>query len=718
MEAAPTPLLRRQIWANPSPTTTSLPHTCSPFRLPSGGLVNLGDDNIITLAHDAVFQPSCPSITIPQPLNPLQSGLSLSVLDRQEPFYSSTNPQIYAISAVTIVSYMLVIILFITPQTFYIGGAGGGVSLLGRRGTIGGSYGSNTVIGIGSRPWLQKLAALTLAISLTIVTADTFMFAERQYNDGYQDADELSRKVISGLEIRISRLISESFLWLAQSQTLIRLFQRHKEKLMIKWTAFVLITLQIIFSILNHFVVEGKKKHPRAFVSSIPALNYLFALSLNICYAAFVIIYALRKRRFAFVHPQMQSMPLMALLSLTAVLIPSIFFILDLSKPDVTGWGEYVRWVGDCASSVVVWEWVERIEALEREEKKDGILGREIFDGDEMLENQPPKRTWPNSPQEKKHGEGRDGGFGGGMSTGWRRMTRFARRLGVLKKSEPIPTKNGGNHNKQSPGQTTVIAEVEPATPVHQAQRFTTPPNVGMTVDRADTASAATTIHKVHYHSNTQPTPTVPEEPCPETQAHQPSVSENAEAPVTLRPSNGRSQATSSRLSRIPFPFRRQRQSPPAEVAAALAAQCTQQRVSTTTGSSSILRRLHLRGHQHPIDIPSDVIVVPAPPRRRPSFSNNFPAKDDQDADLPPSRDSGDGVDEEDRPPAAVRHALRISNPATPVVEHGLCFPTSNDREHIELQPSRPTMDTMPKESNPALSLGVQYDFRPTNHER
>jgi len=63
-----------------------------------------------------------------------------------------------------------------------------------------------------------------------------------------------------------------------------------------------------------------------------------------------------------------------------------VFFVLDISKPDVAGWGDYVRWVGAAAASVVVWEWVERIEALERNDKKDGVLGREIFDGDEMLE--------------------------------------------------------------------------------------------------------------------------------------------------------------------------------------------------------------------------------------------------------------------------------------------------------------------------------------------
>ncbi|KAM0805073.1 PalH/RIM21-domain-containing protein, partial [Usnea florida] len=497
MDIFPRTLARRQIWADSTPTTTELPHTCRPYTLPSGGEINIGRGTIITLTQDAGFQPACSGLAMPAPIDPLQPGVDLSVLNRHDPFYSSTNPQIYAIAAVTIVSYMLLIILFITPRTFFVGDVGGGGGFLGSRGMISGAYGSNSVIGIGSRPWLQKIAALTVAMSLTIVTADTFKYAREQYDAGYQDATELTTMVINGVEVRIVRTISETCLWLAQAQTLIRLFPRHKEKLLIKWCAFALIIMELIFTILNQFVVDITRDRSQSFTDAVPAMNYLFALALNLCYGTFVIYFALQKRRFAFFHPQMRNMPLVALLSLTAVLIPVVFFVLDLSKPILSGWGSYVRWVGAAAASVVVWEWVERIEALEREEKKDGILGREIFDGDEMLDATPSSDS--NWPSQRKRGTRNDKprGPGAGMSTGWHQMTAGARHVGrSLQRQNRDPRRHPKHRNLQ---------ERDYDVGVKQQCDPTRPLPVASPVSRADATSAESTIYEVRYHPVSEP---------------------------------------------------------------------------------------------------------------------------------------------------------------------------------------------------------------------
>lgn len=407
----------------PTPTTTSLPRHCTPLRLPSGGLLAIGDGNTITLTQEATFQPLCTSIpgsnaTLPE--------LDTASFDDKDPFYASTLPQMYAIAAVTVVSYLLVIIIFITPRTFFVGGSGGGASFLGSRGMISGASGSTSVIGVGGRPWLQKIAALTVAISLTSASVDVFREAERQYDGDFSDAIALTNEVVNSLELRIVRVMSETVLWLAQAQTLIRLFPRHKEKVIIKWAGFVLIALDTIFSILNSFVSSSAKNAPRRYQDAVPALNYLFTFSLSLIYAAWIIYYSLSKRRYAFLHPKMRNICLVALLSYVAILIPVVFFILDISIYNVAGWGNYVRWVGAAAASVVVWEWVERIEALERDERKDGILGREIFDGDEMLNVTPSSAvTWANSR--------RFGGGGGAeqktTSTGHKGLSSFARRL-------------------------------------------------------------------------------------------------------------------------------------------------------------------------------------------------------------------------------------------------------------------------------------------------
>ncbi|EEH22833.2 hypothetical protein PABG_05044 [Paracoccidioides brasiliensis Pb03] len=530
--------------------------SCPITALAKGGTIIINNTFTLTLTENAVFKPSCTEVPVVNIENPT------SIADIDEPFYASTSPQMYAIATATVVSYLLVIILFITPRTFFIGGrGGGGASFLGRRGRFTGSYGGSSVIGVGGRPWLQKVAAVTTAVSLSIATADSFRVAKSQYDRGYIDSSALAAEVIGGVEIRIVRIISSTFLWLAQVQTLIRLFPRHKEKVIIKWTGFALIVLDVIFSLLNSFINRTlMARQPRNIVEAIPALNYLFDLSLSLLYAAWVIFYGLSKHRFAFFHPKMRNICLVALLSLIAVLIPIVFFVLDLSKPNIAGWGEYIRWVGAAAASVVVWEWVERIEALERDENKDGILGREIFDGDEMLEVTPSEEVdWPGQRSNKPNG-------GGGTGSGpiWGLAHRPLKTRITLQSRLPRTIRKSGQR-KTTPSSLLTVAGVDAhLTPT---QLTTTP------VSRADTTSAASTVYRVRYHS--MRSFISPNVNCAPDEQHRKEFA----TPIN-RASSGIGQYDILppkpvkqwfRWIAVPNPFKRQRASPPIEVATAQA---------------------------------------------------------------------------------------------------------------------------------------------------
>ncbi|CAD6444026.1 522382ac-d88d-40f3-ad1a-518b872a88fb-CDS [Sclerotinia trifoliorum] len=478
---------RRQLINNlkPSPTqstTVTRPH-CTPFTLPSNGIINLGESQYFTLTTNAIFTPECTGtadIVITSANSPA------SFPDLRDPFYASTIPECYALAATTVIAYMLVIMLLITPRTFLVQGA----VVLGRRGFTNGPSGSDAGIGIGGRPWLQKVAALTVAVSLTIATADTFRVAEEQYELGFMNVLALQDEVDGGLELKIIRVISDTFLWLAQAQTLIRLFPRQREKIIIKWTGFALITLDVLFSLLNNFVYNGTSR-PRSFTDAVPALAYLFQLALSLLYCAWVIYYAISKKRYAFYHPQMRNICLVALLSLVSVLVPVVFFVLDISKPTLAAWGDYVRWVGAAAASVVVWEWVERIEALERNEKKDGVLGREVFDGDEMLEVTPTS-DWTNHFR-------KDGDDKGGTATGstWPAMSGLANRY------RPRAT----NDLEAGPGsdQLTRRHLLTTQTPLWP----TRPEPIATPINRADTASAESTVYAVRYHPISDATPPI-----------------------------------------------------------------------------------------------------------------------------------------------------------------------------------------------------------------
>ena len=482
------PPIARQIWGSGVTTTKTHMPRCTPFKLPSGGVLTLNQSLVVTLTRNAQFSPVCSGAAIATDGANIQNS---TVLDIRDPFYASIAPQLYAIATATVISYLLVIILFVTPGTFFVSGArqgnaGRSNGFLSRRGMISGSYGSSSLVGVGRRPWLQKIAALSVAVSLTIATSDTFKYAEQQYDNGYSNAPELVQDVAAGLEIRVVQVISDTFLWLALVQTLIRLFPRHKEKVTIKWLGFALILFDTVFSILNNFVYQSAKSRPRRFSDAIPALSYLFELAIGLIYASCVIYYSLIKRRFAFWHRKMRNICLVAVLSMAAVLVPIVFFVLDVANSDLAGWGDYVRWVGAAASSVVVWEWVERIEALERDERKDGVLGREIFDGDEMVEFMPSEEvTWPGGHHNRSNDDGRGFGGAGGTGGGLRSRMPF--------QSRPVDDTESPHVNRAH-------------SMLINARHPSAPPQAVTPVSRTDTSSAST-IYQVRRIAYPSPSP-------------------------------------------------------------------------------------------------------------------------------------------------------------------------------------------------------------------
>ncbi|KAF2706083.1 PalH-domain-containing protein [Pleomassaria siparia CBS 279.74] len=498
---------RAQLFSgHPTSTQPALTH-CTPFTLPSDGIIEVAG-TIVTLTANAVFTPQCTTAESLAAATEEDGGVT-SVADVRDPFHASITPQAYATGAATVVAWMLVIMLIITPRTFFVGGGTSGKSgLMGRRGLIGGASGGGSVIGVGTRPWLQKVAALTVAVSLTLATADTFRIAEQQYADGFMDAMKLRDEVVAGMEIKVSRVISDVFLWLAQVQTLIRLFPRHKEKVIIKWVGFALICLDITFSCLNSFGPYDDIRRPRHFETAIPALSYLFELSLSMLYAAWVTYYAITKRRYAFYHSMMWNMAIVALLSFIAILTPVVFFIIDISNYTIAGWGDYFRWVGAAAASVIVWEWVERIEALEREERKDGILGREIYDGDEMLDTTPSHEVWPqrHSYQSNDYKKPFDHDGGGATASGHagNAFSHIAHRLGRSRKeaTKLEPTKKRTIHIPAPPS---VHRRSDTAQRGEQRSRSylplqSPPPVIASPVSRTDTTSADSTVYTVRYH--------------------------------------------------------------------------------------------------------------------------------------------------------------------------------------------------------------------------
>lgn len=522
------------------------------------GILIVNDTFELDLTHYAVFRPRCDGEG--SGIFHSESSDSSTVTDLRPPFYASTAPQIFAIAAATVISYVLVVLIFITPRTFYVGGPGGGAGFLTRRGL----GGNPSVIGVGRRPLLQKIAAFTVALSLTMATADTFIVAQKQYTEGFINSDEMMRDVVGAIEIRVVQVISDTFLWLAQVQTLIRLYPRHKEKVTIKWLGFALVLLDAIFSCLNNFLMFDRETWPGPSPDAIPALSYLFELAIGFIYASCVIYYSISKYRFAFYHAKMRNICLVALISIISVLIPVVFFVIDLASPDIATWGFYVHWVGAIAASVVVWEWVERIEALERDETKDGILGREIYDGDDMLDlhiGDDHDRVDEKSDRHK------------GDKTRYRSTSTIMKwvpgNYGRPRRSLHLPVPSFPRRQKRHE----ISRQTHPVTLglktcIPRPPAFITPPPEGH-----DTASTVSTVYTVRYHRAEPMPPSSSDEPTSRdaqtmAQARTSSTSSPLHAAVATHGSSQQKLKHPTWTALIE-PFKRKRASLPAEVAGA-----------------------------------------------------------------------------------------------------------------------------------------------------
>lgn len=268
--------------------------------------------------------------------------------DVDEPFFGSVIPIAYTISAATIVAWLLLILLMIAQKR---------------------------------RPWYQMFMMLFVATSLTTFLAHTTRVLQEQYLLGYYDAAQLRHHVFGSLSFRILEVLSILIIWVAQLQVILRLFNRAKERLTIKWVGSVLAVINFTLWCLVNFLVPNHADN-HLIKDIIPVLAYLFQITIQVIYAGAVMTYSIRKRKYAYHRTSL----ITAAISIVAVLLPLVFFILDLADYWITGWSEFIRWVSGAGASVVLWEWIDAVERLEKEHQKTGVMGRQIYEDEDDMD--------------------------------------------------------------------------------------------------------------------------------------------------------------------------------------------------------------------------------------------------------------------------------------------------------------------------------------------
>jgi hypothetical protein len=218
----------------------------------------------------------------------------------------------------------------------------------------------------------QMLATGFVAASLTAILSDVTQTLKEQYANGYLDAYALRMEVFGTTWVKALTLVNGFVLMFAHIQVVLRLFNRSREKLIIEVVGLLLTGLNIIFWCLAVFT---RPIGVNVIATKFGIVAMTFKMLTESAYCLAVLIFSIRKRRYAYTHQTYS----IAILSVITLLSP-IFVLSFVILPWASSWATSATVVMNTAASVVVWDWIDSIEAQEKKEQKSGVMGRQIYE--------------------------------------------------------------------------------------------------------------------------------------------------------------------------------------------------------------------------------------------------------------------------------------------------------------------------------------------------
>lgn len=222
--------------------------------------------------------------------------------------------------------------------------------------------------------WLLRVGSLLASVNLIILMVRAIIFLKDQHNIGISDGEKLLDDLQSNEVFNIIDFIFVLIAQFAQVQIIIRLFSRVKEKRV----SFVLggtlsICAQVIWGVSTFSNFDQTDDSD---ISILPAFTYLLRIALATMYSGLIIIYSFGKRNFIF----QRSIILLTVLTFLVINLQIAFFVTDISNIWVSELSEIFNTTIYVSVTVIPWEWINRVHALERHEQREGVLGRPVYE--------------------------------------------------------------------------------------------------------------------------------------------------------------------------------------------------------------------------------------------------------------------------------------------------------------------------------------------------
>ncbi|VEU21619.1 DEKNAAC102513 [Brettanomyces naardenensis] len=240
--------------------------------------------------------------------------------------------------------------------------------------------------------FLMKASCLVASGQLIAVNIFSLINLSRQAQQGKSSANSMIQPLIFSTGFSVVYLVAFSLLLLSQVDIIKRLYPRRKERraTLILGTVLVIIT-ECLWAV-STFVSDNEtfpsylitveaidsadtdRKYDSA-IAILPVFVNLLEISLSVIYSSLIYVYCFSKRQFAF-HSRMLPLTVIMVISLNS---PIAFFIADISNMWINELSDLFNLVCYVITNVTTWEWLNRLEQVEKTHQRDNVLGRPFF---------------------------------------------------------------------------------------------------------------------------------------------------------------------------------------------------------------------------------------------------------------------------------------------------------------------------------------------------
>ncbi|EDO16476.1 hypothetical protein Kpol_1066p43 [Vanderwaltozyma polyspora DSM 70294] len=230
---------------------------------------------------------------------------------------------------------------------------------------------------------IAKLASMLATINITIFVIRAMTQLSRDHHRiGAVTVRTVLHLITNDYCFIILDFLSILLLQICQLLNITRIFGRIVEKRIVFLTGLMFIICANVLWAISTFADPNKTSFH--FSDILSPFVYLFRIALGASYACIITSYVISKWKFCFSATQLATL---TILTIVIVFLQLVVFFCDIIHVWLSNLGELFNITCYLGSTIIVWEWLNRIEILTRKKEAQSILGRHLYEYEQTDHN-------------------------------------------------------------------------------------------------------------------------------------------------------------------------------------------------------------------------------------------------------------------------------------------------------------------------------------------